>query len=332
MMAFGGNNRAQVFFKQHGWTDGGKIEAKYTSRAAELYRQMLSKEVARAASDDSVFPSSPVASQSPRAADDFPDLKLPNSVIDHLSGKHEVLEPSNPPSPRAPIRSAVLGSAKKSVGGKKIGSKTGGLGVRKLTTKPNESLYEQKPEEPTPVATSSSDSNTRSASSLPSRFEYVESIQSGGTGPGGGQVINHVAPPKASSFFADFGMDYGFEKKSSSTPKVQIQEGNEARQKFSNAKSISSAQFFGDQVKDSDREAKVSLQKFSNSSAISSADFFGHDGDDSEFDLTATDLINRISLQASHDLSSLKDIAGETGKKLTSFASSLMNDLQDRVL
>ncbi|KAH7668695.1 ADP-ribosylation factor GTPase-activating protein 2/3 [Dioscorea alata] len=332
MMAFGGNNRAQVFFKQHGWTDGGKIEAKYTSRAAELYRQMLSKEVARAASDDSVFPSSPVASQSPRAADDFPDLKLPSSVIDHLNEKHEVLEPPNPPSPRAPIRSVVLGSAKKSVGGKKIGSKTGGLGVRKLTTKPNESLYEQKPEEPTPVATSSSDSNTRSASLFPSRFEYVESIQSGGTGPGGGQVINHVAPPKASSFFADFGMDYGFEKKSSSTPKVQIHEGNEARQKFSNAKSISSAQFFGDQVKDGDREAKVSLQKFSNSSAISSADFFGNDGDDSEFDLTATDLINRISLQASHDLSSLKDIAGETGKKLTSFASSLMNDLQDRVL
>ncbi|KAM0935665.1 putative Arf GTPase activating protein [Dioscorea sansibarensis] len=332
MMAFGGNNRAQVFFKQHGWTDGGKIEAKYTSRAAELYRQMLSKEVARAASDDSVFPSSPVASRSPRAADDFPDLKLPSSVIDYINEKHEALETPNPPSPRAPIRSAVFGFAKKSVGGKKIGSKTGGLGVRKLTTKQNESLYEQKPEEPTPLATSSSDSNTKPASSFPSRFEYVESIKSDGTGLGGGQVINHVAPPKASSFFADFGMDYGFEKKSSCTPKVQIQEGNEARQKFSNAKSISSAQFFGDQFKDSDREAKVSLQKFSNSAAISSADFFGHDGDDSQFDLTATDLINRISLQASHDLSSLKNIAGETGKKLTSLASSLMNDLQDRVL
>lgn len=47
-MIFGGNNIAQVFFKQHGWTDGGKIEAKYTSRAADLYRQILAKEVAEA--------------------------------------------------------------------------------------------------------------------------------------------------------------------------------------------------------------------------------------------------------------------------------------------
>lgn len=36
--------------------------------------------------------------------------------------------------------------------------------------------------------------------------------------------------------------------------------------------------------------------------------------------------------QASQDISSLKNIAGETGKKLTSIASSLMNDLQDRIL
>lgn len=43
----------------------------------------------------------------------------------------------------------------------------------------------------------------------------------------------------------------------------QIQESNEARSKFSNAKSISSAQFFGDQIKPGDREAQISLQKYS---------------------------------------------------------------------
>lgn len=44
---------------------------------------------------------------------------------------------------------------------------------------------------------------------------------------------------------------------------VQIEETDEARKKFSNAKSISSAQFFGDQNKSGDIEAKASLQKFS---------------------------------------------------------------------
>lgn len=52
MMMFGGNNRAHVFFKQHGWTYAGRIEAQYTSRAANLYRQILAKEVAEASNND----------------------------------------------------------------------------------------------------------------------------------------------------------------------------------------------------------------------------------------------------------------------------------------
>ena len=46
-MACSGNQRARVFFKQHGWTDGGgmKLEGKYTSRAAEMYKQTLIREV-----------------------------------------------------------------------------------------------------------------------------------------------------------------------------------------------------------------------------------------------------------------------------------------------
>lgn len=42
----------------------------------------------------------------------------------------------------------------------------------------------------------------------------------------------------------------------------QIEETDEARKKFTNAKSISSAQFFGDQSKAA-MEASVSLQKYS---------------------------------------------------------------------
>jgi ADP-ribosylation factor GTPase-activating protein 2/3 len=145
-------------------------------------------------------------------------------------------------------------------------------------------------------------------------------------------MIGHVAPPRSSNFFAEFGMDTGYHKKPiSSSSKVQVEESNEARQKFSNAKSISSSQFFGDQV-NNEKEAQVSLQKFSGSSSISSADLFGHQPNNSNMDLNASDLINRISFQATQDLSSLKNMAGETGKKLTSLASNIITDLQDRIL
>ena len=107
---------------------------------------------------------------------------------------------------------------------------------------------------------------------------------------------------------------------------VQIEESSEARQKFSNAKSISSSQFFGDQAS-FEKDAQVSLQKFSvsttsslfhshhnnwyrvesytppdfnslqGSSAISSADLFGHPANNPSVDLSASDLINRISFQ-----------------------------------
>ncbi|KAL8119513.1 putative ADP-ribosylation factor GTPase-activating protein AGD9 isoform X2 [Apium graveolens] len=328
MMSFGGNNRAQVFFKQHGWNDGGKIEAKYTSRAAELYKQLLSKEVAKSSKEEAGLPVSPVASQSVHAVNGPPE-----SVQESQKESPPVKdEPADvPASPRARTPHSVLTSTvKKPLGAKKTG-KTGGLGARKLTSKPSDSLYDQKPEEaPVQVSTSTiTNNNPTVGSSFASRFEYTDNVPAADMGSGGSHAISHVAPPKSSGFFSDYGMESAFQKKKSSSSKVQIQETDEARKKFSNAKSISSSQFFGDQNKDAD--SQVSLQKFSGSAAISSADLFGEDPD-SAVDLTASDLINKISFQAQQDISSLKNMAGETGKKLSSLASSFMNDFQDRIL
>lgn len=329
MMVYGGNNRAQAFFKQHGWTDGGKIEAKYTSRAADLYRQLLAKEVAKSSTEDgnNSWPSSPVAApQAPNQAAAFPDLKLTEVSKETVIEKPE---PEMVRSPRAPTH-----SFKKPIVAKKPGNKMGGLGARKLTSKPNESLYEQKPEESAPVLPSVTESTTTRSKSYTSRFEYVEDTPAARTGSTSedNRMGGHVAPPKSSNFFAEFGMDIGYPKNSTSnSSKVQIEESSEARQKFSNAKSISSSQFFCDQA-GFEKDAQVSLQKFSGSSAISSADLFGHPANNSRVDLNASDLINRISFQATQDLSSLKSMAGETGKKLTSMASNIITDLQDRIL
>ncbi|KAA8522052.1 hypothetical protein F0562_012634 [Nyssa sinensis] len=327
MMNFGGNNRAQVFFKQHGWSDGGKIEAKYTSRAAELYRQLLTKEVAKSSLEEAGLPSSPVASQSAQAANGFCDVKIHEGPKEISSGKNGTSDVSA--APRA-THTVVTTTVKKPLGAKKTG-KTGSLGARKLTAKPSENLYDQKPEEPPVQVSTSTNSTPAVGSSFTSRFEYIDSVQAAEMSSGGTHVLSHVSPPKSSSFFAEFGMDSGLPKKTSNSSKLQTNETDEARKKFSNAKSISSAQFFGDQNK-ADADTQVSLQKFSGSTAISSADLFGHNSDDSALDLTASDLLNRLSFQAQQDISSLKNIAGETGKKLSSLASTLITDFQDRVL
>lgn len=134
-MAFSGNNRAHVFFKQHGWTDGGKIEAKYTSRAAELYRQILTKEVAKSMSEDTSgvnsntsSPVTPTMVAPPEQANGMPEIKLTEPAVkETIATESEVVK-----SPKAPTYPTAI---KKSIGAKKTGGKTGGLGVRKLTTK-----------------------------------------------------------------------------------------------------------------------------------------------------------------------------------------------------
>ncbi|XP_058767049.1 probable ADP-ribosylation factor GTPase-activating protein AGD8 [Vicia villosa] len=325
IMSFGGNSRATTFFKQHGWTDGGKIEAKYTSRAAELYRQILAKEVAKSMVEEGGLTPSPIVSQS---SNGLPEIKIDEVLKESTMEKAE--KPESTSSPRA-SHTVMSNNLKKPIGGKKP-VKGGGLGARKLNRMSSENLYEQKPEEPPSPVPSTTNNSLSTRSSLSSRFEYVDNVQSPDLDSGSSNAFNHVSAPKSSSFFADFGMDSGFPKKfGSSTSKVQIEETDEARKKFSNAKSISSSQYFGDQNKARDAETRATLSKFSGSSSISSADLFGDNGD-STIDLAASDLINRLSFQAQQDISSLKNIAGETGKKLSSLASSLMTDLQDRIL
>ncbi|KAH9289177.1 hypothetical protein KI387_033294, partial [Taxus chinensis] len=328
LMSFGGNGRAHIFFKQHGWTDGGKIESKYTSRAADLYRQLLVKEVAKSVS--SSVSASPAFPDSPPALDsqvkDFAEYKDTSGTVEDKLREH----PKTPLPSRAPTSAAkkpsVFGTRKMS-GGKS----GGGLGVKKLTSKSNENLYDQKPSELPIVPPAATNSVTESAPRT-SRFTYAEEQY---TTNYDAQSSGHVPAPATSlDLFSEFGLSGSRKSGSSSRPKPQIEETGEAQRKFAGAKSISSSQFFDEDKKIVDADGQMRLQKFSGSTSISSAQFFDRDeggANASNLDITASELLSRLAMQASQDVSSLKSIAGETGRKLSSVASSLMADLQDRI-
>ncbi|XP_010471482.1 PREDICTED: probable ADP-ribosylation factor GTPase-activating protein AGD8 isoform X2 [Camelina sativa] len=164
-MMFGGNKCAQWFFKEHGWTDdSGKTEAKYTSRAADLYRHLLAKEVAQDTTS-----SRPVVTSASNAKEELPVKHAATGVT------------SSPIASNAVIHTKYR---KQNIGAKRMGK----LGARKLTTKPDESLYEQTPEEPAPpLIPAANSSGTKSY--FPTWFEYYAHWQS-----------SHVAePPKSTS-------------------------------------------------------------------------------------------------------------------------------------
>lgn len=135
VMSLGGNGRARVFFKQHGWTDGGRIESKYISRAADLYRQLLAKEVAKSVAAGASFaqPASPVAERAANGAasakdDFFFEEQKPQKPVVPAAAPAPVARPVSTGISRKPV--SALGAKKLSSG--KVG---GGLGIRKLTTK-----------------------------------------------------------------------------------------------------------------------------------------------------------------------------------------------------
>ncbi|KAI5013904.1 hypothetical protein ZWY2020_054959 [Hordeum vulgare] len=277
-------NKATIvhaFFKQHGWTEGsGKVDSKYTSRAAELYEQILQKEVAKS-STVNVLPSSPVAASQPaNPSGDFPDFKLAD-VPEENARKHEHVI-TNPPkepaqAPKVPTHPTYVSSVKKPLGAKKLGAKTGGLGVKKLTTKP-------KPTLPTMTTTSAA----KSGPSSHSRFQYVENETSTESKTGGGNKTGHVAAPKPQTSFTSMEWIMASKGKQAWLPqRLRI-----IKRRLS---AISSY--------------VLCVALLQGSSSISSADLFGRDTNDSDLDASAADLINRISFQASQDLSSLKNMA-----------------------
>ena len=139
----GGNARARAFFAQHGWAAGERAatEAKYTSRAAELYKQQLSRDTAAALAGKGaagpLSPKRPSASTAP--APEFEDFP---ATVPTLAAPAQLAQPAGPMVPSAaPVEAPPAAAVAKRpsslvLGAKKpAGKLTSGLGVKKLGVK-----------------------------------------------------------------------------------------------------------------------------------------------------------------------------------------------------
>jgi len=170
IMSVGGNLRAREFFKQHGWVTGArlrccllpssgphlkprapmclqdetgadKIEPKYTSRAAQLYREVLAKDAGLSPTNGSL---SPQTTQKNIDVSDVPagvpQAPAASSAAAQAKPAVQVIKPSGQPlTQENKTKRLVLGA-------KKVGASGKGLGVTKIQ-RTDDSLYDQAPAE-----------------------------------------------------------------------------------------------------------------------------------------------------------------------------------------
>jgi ADP-ribosylation factor GTPase-activating protein 2/3 len=369
LMAIGGNGRARQFFKQHGWDELGadKIEAKYTSRAAQLYRSMLEKEASKLTPAAAMAVASGVVA--PKDASDLSDFQRmssemtnPNAAPPESSLPDSVAAPAAPrvPSARPTAASSTFASKGRLTSGKKPAGKLG-LGIKKLDTKVDETLFDQAPAPAPapevkiidPVGGVGSVGSTATIAPAASRFSYatlneeppVSNVQ---RGKDGHLTINTKS---SNDFFGNSDMSTsgrGSRRGTLEQPGTAVAgseraapavvaTSSEAQKKFGNAKAISSKDFQNNS-NESDYEKQARINKFHGAAAISSSDYFGN-GDDEDvgrgagrgssgdMDLSAADLVHRISIQARQDLNSMKEMAGNVSQTLSGFASKFMSDI-----
>lgn len=358
LMAIGGNQRARQFFKQHGWEDIGadKIEAKYTSRAAQLYRSTLEKEASKMPGPAAAAPvSAPIAEATPRVTTPTSSASTNGGLNGAAAGadkpQQATSETAAPAAP-TPARAATsaIGKPSRVTSARKTGAKSGGLGVKKLADKVDNSVFEQPPA-PEPVAVVADaavkpgdlGAAPTPVAAVTSRFAYDTLAQEK-------EKVPEKAPAQRGKdghltlglsnddFFKNpLGASQGRGRKSSGgggpppgyTPAPTEPEAIAAK-KFAGAKSISSRDFYNEKNGENDYENQARLAKFGNSTAISSADYFGREEQSSasaEYDLSAGELMNRLSFQAKQDLQQVKQIAGSAARKFGTIATKLMSDL-----
>lgn len=120
-------------------------------------------------------------------------------------------------------------------------------------------------------------------------------------------------------------------------PTTSDASGSAAQARFGSAKAISSAAYFNQDKGENDYEKQARLAKFSSAGAISSDAYFGREDESrrggggpgaGNLDMSAAELVSKISLTAKQDMAQLKNMASAAGSRLSSLAQGFMRDLQ----
>jgi len=293
---------------------------KYHSRAAELYRD----EIKGLVSDQKKSSLSKFSSLSSQAADRHDGFDTPLESPAPTTTPSPTLSSSSSPSASSSPTVQTNGARSNSgniVRNSKKGPVKKGLGAKKVSTSTFDDFDKPDDFEDTVKNTIAVSQDKTSLENVHSHSGAIRSSR-----------LSYLDDDKPSDQDAKYTSTLGPSSISSSTKSESRSssqfDSGDAQKRFGSAKSISSAQYFGENEKKiSDGESERRLMKFNGSSSISSADFFDRDETP---DLTAEGLARKLASTATGDLAQISTVVVESGRKITNLANDFFNDLQNR--
>eukprot|EP01111_Echinosteliopsis_oligospora_P012843 TRINITY_DN4454_c0_g1_i1.p1 TRINITY_DN4454_c0_g1~~TRINITY_DN4454_c0_g1_i1.p1 ORF type:complete len:448 (-),score=158.69 TRINITY_DN4454_c0_g1_i1:119-1462(-) len=364
-MEVGGNANARAFFRDHGVLDD-KTETRYHTRAAQLYAQkirtLVSGEQPKRTAPLGSIPKtdSPVSRATPPATKTKMGTKVSSSAFADFdkesSEDEEVISKPKPKAkestfqripdkneaPPAPTSTTSASSVEGGLSRKKPAAQSKGkLGAVKvdktnffkdfdLESDEDEKQVEEEDDETgythgrSSTHGRSNDDDDDVPTSRFSRLAYSEddskskksnqTATAAAAGGSGGSNISRQGTGRGSA-------------PSRSSHSSEVVQSNS---KYTNAKSISSDQYFGRDKEEDSYEKQQRLSKFQGARAISSADYYERDETVSVADMTAGDVARKLAYTAKSDLGQLTNVMVEGGKKISSIASDFFSEMQDR--
>eukprot|EP01112_Ceratiomyxa_fruticulosa_P007459 TRINITY_DN193_c0_g1_i1.p1 TRINITY_DN193_c0_g1~~TRINITY_DN193_c0_g1_i1.p1 ORF type:complete len:428 (-),score=94.02 TRINITY_DN193_c0_g1_i1:12-1295(-) len=345
-MELGGNGPASEFFRMHGIDTTSKVEEKYHTRAAQLYRHKLQGLVDGVKKPTTSVPpttKTPQKTDSKKLSfdsDEDDDFGKPVQKPIEKQPPQPQSQPIKKPEPKIEIEESPLSSSPSSnasdspaptINRRAAPTKKGGLGAKKVQASffAEFDLEEDEKKKDEPTRTVEQERTERESLSKLSKFSIDDpSSSKSNSNTSNTNNTNNNNNNSNTYSFSHSAFASGPSKKETSRSN---EESDYARKNFSNAKSISSSQYFGENDDPATKaEKEVRLAKFAGARSISSAAYYERDETPTIADMTASDVARKLAYTARTDIGQLSTVLSEGGKKIATAASTFLNDLQER--